>query len=166
MFGHGGTPTVVTVSSFTHTILCIHSVCAWFRCLSLCSRGVVRPFCRARWIGRATRDGAAAADGAAAPSLEVGNRVQQQHAQHGGWALRIEDRLYFARTLLLITLFRFPPPNFSANLVFGLVVPDLLRVLIGRCSWERCGAEETALTVGVELGVGLRGRNWLSRTWQ
>lgn len=35
--------------------------------------------------GRAARDGAAPADGAAAPALEVGDCLEQQHAQHGAF---------------------------------------------------------------------------------
>lgn len=91
---------------------------------------MVLHFCRARWAGGATRDGAAAADGAAAPSLEVGNRVQQQHAQHGGWVgSGFRDRPLFCGDALLVTLSHPPSPSSPANLVLS-DASDVPRVAI------------------------------------
>lgn len=51
----------------------------------------------------------------------------------------------------------FPPQLARQPRVVGSAVSDLPRVAIAGCYWERCSAEATALTVGVELG---------SRAWQ
>lgn len=44
---------------------------------------------------RSARDGAAPADGAAAPPVEVGDRLEQQHAQRGGSCFGLVCFLFF-----------------------------------------------------------------------